>query len=299
MGEQEADAIIQRLIAWSDPQDAIRAILLTSTRAVPHAVVDDLSDYDIILVVRAIRPFVADRGWVEDFGAVLVAYWDPISPDRNFHIEQAGNVVQYADGLKIDFRLWPVALLHTVTHEPSLPSELDAGYRVLLDKDGLAAHLRPPTYRAYIPERPSEEMYWTIIEEFFNDAPYVAKYLWRNELLPAKWCLDYDMKHVYLRRLLEWRVERDHGWALPTRNLGKGLERRLPAGLQARLTGTYAGGGIAENWVALFRTLALFRDVALDVAADLGYTYPFDLDRRVTAYVRAIQGRERGVTPDG
>jgi len=298
VGEQETDAVIRRLIAWVNPQDTIRAILITSTRAIPHAVLDDLSDYDIILVVRDIRPFVADRGWVEDFGAVLVTYWDPIAPDPNYQIDQAENVVQYAAGLKIDFRLWPVALLHTITREPSLPSELDAGYRVLLDKDGLAARLRPPTYCAYIPARPSEEMYRTLIDEFFNDAPYVAKYLWRNELLPAKWCLDYDMKHVYLRRMLEWRVERDHGWALPTRNLGKGLERRLPTALRDRLAGTYAGGEIAENWAALFGTLALFRDVALDVAADLGYTYPHDLDRRITAYVRAIQERERTVTPN-
>ena len=28
----------------------------------------------------------------------------------------------------------------------------------------------------------------------------MAKCLWRDEIFPAKWCLDYDMKHVYLRR---------------------------------------------------------------------------------------------------
>ena len=299
MGEQETDAVIRRLIAWVNPQDTIRAILITSTRAIPHAVLDDLSDYDIILVVRDIRPFVADRGWVEDFGAVLVTYWDPIAPDPNYQIDQAENVVQYAAGLKIDFRLWPVALLHTITREPSLPSELDAGYRVLLDKDGLTTRLQPPTYRAYIPVRPSEETYQTLIQEFFTDAPYVAKFLWRDELLPAKWCLDYDMKHVYLLRMLEWRMERDHCWSVPVRNLGKGLKKRLPAELWTQIEGTYAGAGIAENWAALFRTMVLFRDVAIEVGADLGYTYPLDLDERVTAYVRSIHQREHGAASGG
>lgn len=252
---------------------------------------DALSDYDVILVARDIQPFVDNRVWIEDFGAVLVAYWDPIALDPDYGVAQAGNVVQYTDGLKIDFRLWPVALLRAIVEAPTLPSELDAGYRVLLDKDGLAARLRPPTYHAYIPARPSEETYLALIEEFFSDVPYVAKYLWRNELLPAKWCLDYDMKHVYLRQLLEWYMERDHGWTVPARNLGKSLERRLSPVIRARLVDIYAGGGIAENWAALFLTLALFRDVALAVAADLGYSYPLDLDERVTACVRSIQER--------
>jgi aminoglycoside 6-adenylyltransferase len=128
-----------------------------------------------------------------------------------------------------------------------------------------------------------------VLNNFFSDAPYVAKYLWRDELLPAKWCLDIEMRHHYLRPMLEWRMERAHGWSEPTGNLGKGLEKRLPSGIREELEDTYAGAGIADNWEALFRTMALFRRVTTDVAADLGYTYSLDLDRRVTAYVREIR----------
>jgi hypothetical protein len=45
-------------------------------------------------------------------------------------------------------------------------------------------------------QRGNEETYQTLIQDFFSDAPYVAKCLWRDELLPAKWCLDYDMKYI-------------------------------------------------------------------------------------------------------
>jgi hypothetical protein len=38
--------------------------------------------------------------------------------------------------------------------------------------------------------------------------------------------------------------------------------------------------------------LALFRDVAIDVARCLGYTYPLALDERVTAYVQVMRSRE-------
>ena len=105
---------------------------------------------------------------------------------------------------------------------------MDAGYTILLDKDHLTQGLRPPTYQAYIPSRPDEDAYQKQIQDFLSVAPYVAKYLWRNELLPAKWCLDYDMKHVCLLPMLEWRMECDHDWAVPVRDLGKGLMTLLP-----------------------------------------------------------------------
>jgi aminoglycoside 6-adenylyltransferase len=175
-----------------------------------------------------------------------------------------------------------------IAHAEVLPAELDAGYVVLLDKDGLSVGMGVPTYSAFIPPRPTEEAYQTVVNDFFSDAPYVAKCLRRDELLPAKWCLECDMKHLYLRQVLEWRIQRDHNWSLPAGNLGKGLKKRLPAETWRELESTYVGPGIAENWDALLRTMALFRRVATAVADDLGYVYPLDLDERVTAYVRSI-----------
>jgi len=284
--------VTNRLIWWGESKDTIRAMLLTSTRAQPHASLDIFSDHDVVLVVRDIHPFFVDRAWLEDFGQALVVYWDPIYAESEYGIEQTGNVTQYADGLKIDFRIWPEALLQRIVEAPALPPEMDAGYTVLLDKDHLTQGLRPPTYQAYIPSRPSEDAYQTHIQDFFSDAPYVAKYLWRDELLPAKWCLDYDMKHEYLRPMLEWRMECDHGWSVPVRNLGKGLMKLLPPDISEQLASSYAGGGIAENWEALFRTIALFRRVASEVGQTLGYTYPHELDQGVAAYIRAMKDME-------
>ena len=281
--------VVHRLTRWAERRDPVRAMLLTSTRANPSAPVDVLSDYDAVLVVEDIRPYFEDRSWLYDFGEVLVAYWDPIYPDPDHGIEQTGNVVQYTDGLKIDFSLWPVALVRRIARATVLPDELDVGYTILLDKDCLTAGMRPPTYEAYVPARPDKDTYLRVVNDFFSDEPYVAKCLWRDELLPAKWCLDYDMKYVYLRPMLEWRMECDRGWSEPTGNLGKGLKKLLPTGIWEELEGTYAGTVTAENWEALFRIMALFGRVATEVGADLGYAYPLDLDRRVTAYVHEIR----------
>ncbi len=281
------------LIFWANARPTIRAMLLTSTRAIPGATVDALSDYDVILVVQDIRPFTTDRTWLNDFGEVLVAYWDPIYPDPDTGLEVCGNVTEYGGGLKIDFTLWPVALLQQIAAAPELPAELDAGYRVLLDKDGLTANLRPPTGRSYIPKPPSAERYHQLINDFLSDAPYVAKCLWRDELLPAKWCLDYDMKHVHLRPFLEWYVALTHDWSIPVGSLGKGLKKHLPADIWAALERCYAGAGMEENWQALTHTLVLFRQVATEVGRQLGYSYPEELHHRVVDYVAWIRGLER------
>lgn len=142
-----ADEVEERLVSWARRREAVRAVLLTSTRAVPGAEVDACADDDAVLVVRDVRSFAADRGWLGDFGEVLVAYWDPIYPNPVFSIEQCGNVTQYTNGLKIDFTLWPVALFQQIVAAPMLPAELDAGYRVLLDKDHLTATMRANVHR--------------------------------------------------------------------------------------------------------------------------------------------------------
>jgi aminoglycoside 6-adenylyltransferase len=285
------DDVIIKLIQWAEGKESIRAMLITSTRAVPvpNAPVDDFSDYDVVLFVEDIHAFHEGRSWLEDFGQVLVAYWDPIYLDPDYGIEKFGNVTQYADGLKIDFTLCPIEMLRKIVQAPSLPAELDAGYRILLDKDHLTDGMQSPTYKAYIPVPPTNEVYQTMINDFFSDAPYVAKCLLRGELLPAKWGLDYDMKHVYLRPMLEWLIGLHHNWSVPTGWLGKGLKKKLPPEIWSQLEATYAGANIEDNWEALFRAMALFRQVAMEVGKGLGYEYPLDLDERVTAFVKEMQ----------
>lgn len=288
--------LIPTLKQWAMQRNSIRAMLLTSTRAIPGARIDALSDYDVILIVQDIHPFVTDHTWLDDFGDVLVAYWDPIHPHPIFEMDLCGNVTQYADGLKIDFTLYPVALFRKIAAAPELPAELDAGYRVLLDKDLLTVNLRSPSFMAYVPKPPSLVTYQTLINDFLSDVPYVAKCLWRDELLPAKWCLDYDMKHIYLRQLLEWRMEIDNDWSVQAGFLGKGLKQRLPADIWAQLEGTYVGASITDNWHALASTVELFHQVAIEVGEYLGYAYPDHLHQRVWAYVERIKRLERAAS---
>ena len=277
------DKVIQQVVHWSEREPLVCAVILTSSRAIPHAHTDAFSDYDVILVLREIKSFYEDRGWLETFGSVLALYRDPLNLDRGF--ERSAYVTQYESGLKIDFSLWPVELLKRIVSEPALPSEFDAGYQVLLDKDHLTDGLQPPTYSAYIPKPPTDVQYQTTIEEFFLDTTYVAKFLWRDDLVAAKHILDHSLKHEYLLRMLEWRIEIDHAWSVKPGPYGRGLKRWLPPDVWADLEDTYTGADLDSNWTALFRTIDLMRRVAIEVGQRLGYGYPDNLEWRVRSYL--------------
>ena len=121
---------------------------------------------------------------------VWIPYCDAIQPDPAFGIDRCANVIQYEDGLKIDFTLWSVELFERIVASPELPPELDTGNRMLLDKDSLTIALKTATGISYIPRPPTLSAYTNWINDFLSDAPNVAKCLWRDELMPAKWCLD-------------------------------------------------------------------------------------------------------------
>jgi aminoglycoside 6-adenylyltransferase len=290
------DKVIQQLVDWGEQQALVCAVILTSSRAIPHAHTDAFSDYDVILVLREIKSFYEDRSWLETFGSVLAVYRDPLSLDRGF--ERAAYVTQYESGLKIDFSLWPVELLKQIASQPALPPEFDAGYQILLDKDNLTDGLQQPTYSSYIPKPPTDNQYRTTMEEFFLDTTYVAKFLWRDDLMAAKHILDHSLKQEYLLRMLEWRIEIDHAWSIKTGSYGRGLKRWLPPDAWADLEATYTGADLDSNWTALFRTIDLMRRVAIEVGQHLGYSYPDNLERRVRSYllkVRESDCQRRGV----
>ncbi len=199
--------VLERLVAWGEAHESIRALILTSSRARSDGSVDTLSDYDLIVAVTDTAGFTTNDEWVSAYGEPLARWGDQ---SELYGLTNHFLGVVYADGVKVDYTVWPEALLERVAEAEALPEELDVGYRVLLDKQGRTAGWKAPTYRAHIPAPPTETEYRAIIEEFWWDTTYVAKALWRGEVVFAKFALDYDAKIVALRRVLEWRIELDH-----------------------------------------------------------------------------------------
>jgi len=277
--------VVEKLVSWGTAHPLVRAMILTSSRTRPDGPVDPHSDYDLILVVSDVRPFAFEDAWISEYGRPMVR-WGDQGEEHGLATYFRG--VIYQNYVKIDYSIWPVEVLERITAEAPLP-EQDMGYRVLLDKDQRTTGWKQPTYQAYIPARPTEAEYQALVEEFWWGTTYVAKSLWRDELIFAKWVLDADLKLETMRRMLEWRIEIDHHWKVAPGIHGRVIERLLPPDIWKEFASTYVSLDVEETWAALARVIALFRQVALDVGNMLGYTYPQRVDDQVSTYLKAIR----------
>ena len=278
--------VLGRIVAWAREQPLVRAVALESSRTVAGAPLDRFSDYDILLVVEDTAHFSDSDDWQRFLGEPLTRFGDA---KETLGFTTYFRLVFYQDHTKVDYAIWPVELLRAVVEQQEPTDLLDWGYRVLVDKDVLAARLPAPTHTAHIPGKPTEREYLALVEEFWWEATYVAKNLWRDELVMARYNLDVVMRSELLLPLLEWRVEIDRDWSWKPGMAGRGLKRALPPDLWAAFERTYAGPGIPENWDAAFAMTALFRQVARKVGQALGFAYPEAMDRGVSAYLEEVR----------
>jgi aminoglycoside 6-adenylyltransferase len=282
---RKAHEILSQLHDWAVENDHIRAMLLTSSRTNPHAFTDLFSDYDVELFVTDLQPFLRNDAWLETFGSILVC-WPQRPVENDYWITR---LVLYDDGVRIDFQISTQDSLAQLVNLPQLPPEYDNGYTILLDKDNLTPPLKPPSYTGYPILKPTEEEYVALMYDFWWDTTYVAKSLWRDELYFAKYMADHVIRFDYLQKLLEWYIGVRHDWSVNPNKHGRWFKRYLDPETWQELETTFAGAHIPDNWTALFNTTTLFRRLSLEIAHNLGYTYPADLDNRVTGYLLKVK----------
>ncbi|RMD63134.1 aminoglycoside 6-adenylyltransferase, partial [Candidatus Parcubacteria bacterium] len=158
---------------------------------------------------------------------------------------------------------------------------------LLLDKDGVVGPFLQPDERNCLPQSPTAKAFADCCNEFWWVCPYVAKGLWRREIVYAKHMLDVVVRKQ-LMRMLEWYVGIQTRFSGSPGKFGRHLGRYLDATLWETLLKTYAGGGYEENWDALFAMTELFRTVAVAVAAHCGFEYPHADDEKVSTHLRHV-----------
>jgi aminoglycoside 6-adenylyltransferase len=282
----EEKDVVDQLVTWGTAHPLIRAMILTSSRTRPDGLVDLLSDYDLILAVTDVSAFAFKDEWTADYDRPMVRWGD----QGEMHgLATYFRGVIYQNHIKIDYSIWPVEMLERIAASGSLPDQLDVGYRILLDQEGRTAQWKPASYQAHIPTKPTNVEYHALVEEFWWTATYVAKSLWRDDLVFARWNLEQDIKLGTMLRMLEWRIEIDHHWSVKPGILGRGLKQMLPPDIWSEFARTYGPFDVEAIWEALVRAIALFRRVAMDVGTSLGYVYPQEVDDNVSAYLEAIR----------
>ncbi|MRG48738.1 aminoglycoside adenylyltransferase [Chitinophaga sp. SYP-B3965] len=283
--------ILHEVTTWAQNNEAIRAMLLTSSRANGKA--DLLSDYDIEFVINDLPQFLTDDSWLKTFGNIISVV---VENEDAFDGENAMRMVYYEDYIKIDFKLYAIDKFTEQVNKQELQEDWDVGYKILLDKDGLTIGMKPFTGKTVTIAKPTEEEFLFIINDAWFCMPYIAKSLWRDQLFYAKQVGDSIMRFEDFQKIIEWYIGMQHDWKINTNKSGRLFKQYLDPALWKRIEATFAGADIEENWKALFAYADLTREMGIAIAEKLQYTYPQALDEKITAYLWKIKHLDRNAT---
>jgi len=269
------------IVDTAKDDDRIRAVIMSGSRVDPDAQPDTFQDFDIVYLVTDVAPFRDDRSWIDRFGEIMIMQTpedmcDP--PPRNDG--RFTFLMQFTDGNRIDLTLFPIAKLDEL--------EKDRLSRVLLDKDGIIEPFPPPGERDYLLRPPTDKQFSDCCNEFWWVCPYVAKGLWREEIIYAKHMLDQVVRKQ-LMKMLTWYVGVNTQFRRNPGKFGRYLDNYLDPELWNMLLKTYSDADSDRTWEALFAMGDLFRITAIRVAEHFGFAYPHGDDERVRAHLKHVR----------
>lgn len=274
--------MLDLILDYAKSDERVRAVTMEGSRTNPNAPRDLFQDYDISYHVTEMESYLRNPSWIDVFGERIILQ---MPEDMSMFPPELGARFSYlmlfADGNRIDLTLIPVEEVEAYCKEDKL-------MKVLLDKDGRFPELPASTDEDYWVKRPTAEWFADCCNEFWWVSTYVAKGLWRKEMLYAQEHLNRYVRPMLIK-MLEWQAGIGTGFAVSAGKNGKYLENYLPEPSWRTLMATYADGSYESVWNALFAAGELFRRTAVHVAGDLGFEYPEEDDRRVTAYLKRVR----------
>ena len=273
--------LIERLMAWAEAEDNIRALIQTGSIARQDGSADRLSDRDIEIIAGDREPLLADDAWFHDIGPVMVA----LRLENGDFFDT--RLVFFEGGRKIDFTVADRSRLDVMIGTNRLDDLYERGYRVLLDKDGLAAALPPAIGSSPRRPLPTPAEFAATVNEFWFEVAHMPMYLMRGELWVVKF-RDWTMKEMLLR-MLEWHALATRGPETDTWYIGTKLRRWTDAETWDEIHEVFARFDRADSWRGLVATMTLFTRLTRETAAALGLSYPVRAEQSVTSYVLGFE----------
>ena len=276
--EQE---MFELIVDTARADERIRAVIMNGSRANPNAPRDPFQDFDVVYIVTDVAAFKHNYEWIKRFGEIMIMQIPedmqdpPPKADGGF-----AYLMQFTDGNRIDSGIYPLVKL--------IELGKDSLSLLLLDKDGINDSFAPASESDYLPKPPTAKAFSDCCNEFWWLGPYVAKGLWREEILYAKYMCDQIVREQ-LMKMLTWHIGVKTGFSRNAGKQGKYFRQYLEPELWDLLLQTYADASFDNMWEALFTMCDLFRRVALPLAEYFGFDYPDGDDKRVYAHLEHVR----------
>jgi aminoglycoside 6-adenylyltransferase len=273
--------IFDLILNFARRDEGIRVVVMNGSRVNPNAPKDPFQDFDIACVVRDVENFRRNRNIPKHFGELMILQTpDDMGSPPPEPGDQYAYLMQFTDGVRIDLSF------HAITRLEKIVS--DSLSVVLLDKDGLVGELPQPSESSYLPVSPTEKQFDDCCNEFWWVTPYVAKGLWRGDLIYARNHMDVYVREE-LMKMLTWYFGVKTNFRKSPGKMGKHLRDGLGTEMWALLERTYADAKPEQSWSALYAMGDLFRRAARVVAEHFQYAYPEEEDKKVNAFIRHIR----------
>jgi len=285
--------LIDRFTTWAETRSDIRAAVIVGSRSRVDHPADEWADLDIIVVTTDPKRYTSTADWIENVGNPLLTFIEPTGTG-----EEKERRVLFEGMLDVDFAIFPekkfreTAQLLTQKKIPpqviiQISNVFGRGMRILVDKDGMLTQLQTliPSLETPPPEPPTEHEFLETVNDFLYHAVFTAKHLLRGELWWTVTCLNCHMQWL-MCRMMEWHAKATYGWNHETWFRGRFLEEWAhPRDLKG-LQGAFAHYNYDDTKHALLEAMDVFSWIAMETAEKLSYSYPTEIDKRVTEWTK-------------
>jgi aminoglycoside 6-adenylyltransferase len=275
-----AQEMFDLILNVANSDERIRAVLMSGSRADHDVPKDEYQDYDIGYYVHDVSPFWNNTAWVEEkFGKTLIVQMPEImrEADNGGHFTY---LVIFSDGVRIDlsFEFKP----YIDEGEPAV---------ILLDKDSGKGFLplKLAVNNDYWKIKPPTELdYYSACNDFWWCLNNVAKGIARDELPYVMEMLNHYVRGE-LNNMACWYIGIKTNYSVSAGKMGKYFKRHLPGELYERYAKTYSDADYSNIWNAIDTMCDLFRELALAVAENCGFTYRQNEEDGIRTYIEMVR----------
>lgn len=272
--------MLEKIKKWLTSQPDIQASILVGSDVRTDHPADQYSDYDIEIYSDAFLEYANSERWLQELGSVWICVREMTNEDT------PARLVIFEGGYKVDFSLFPLKVIENNVSSGVLPEIYGKGYEFLIDKNSYEDSFKKLKFTSHQDDL-SEKEFHRIIEEFWFEVWHVAKYLKRGDLWTAKF-RDNETKK-FLLQMIEWHTKSIHGKDSNTWHQGKFMKEWVDNQTWEELQNVYGHFDTGDGWTALQATMGLFRRLGTETAKKMGFTYPENTDKKISAWVKDQQ----------
>jgi aminoglycoside 6-adenylyltransferase len=262
---------LEKIVDWADHKPSIRALILSGSLA-GRGKKDDFSDYDIAVYTTDFD-LIKNDDWLREIGDYLVCIHD--------EFEMKGHRIPtrltiFNDTSKVDFSFHPMQELLQLANADQLPDDYNIGYRILVDKDDIAAKMKEPEYTGFQIVKPTAAEFTLNMHEFWFEIYHVIVSISRGDLWTAKWRASAANK--WLLQMIEWHHGIKARWKFSPKREGKQMKDWVERKTWKELHECFGEFDKRDSKEAVRATMKLYRRIATKTAQHLKFEYDQKLD---------------------